>query len=319
MEWQQCTDLPGKLWVTSIAELDGKVYVGVYGGEGGCNYPFVYDFNKSKWSVLPELPSLYFGLVTVSSRKQLFAVGGISTSDNILKVTNKIFLWDEKFWKWLTPYPDMPTPRHSSSCISHGSAMIVAGGVSNLDPQIMTRAVEVLQFTDTVSQWSVVDQLPHVTHQAVPLIANDNLYIAGGYDGSGPGTCSIVSASLSHLLQSNNKASSGQVWNKLPDMPYCSFAINHYQGRLITFTGDHKVEQRDQDKAVLQLVPSIYLYNSDTKSWDYVDDTPHGYYLGKSVHINNSKILFVGGLTGVHDISCEDMMTACTVLTITSL
>jgi len=277
----------------------------------------MYDLNKSKWSVLPKLPSSSFGLVTVPSRKQLFAVGGIIMSDYILKVTNKVFLWDEKYWKWLTPYPDMPTARHSSSCISYESAVIVAGGVSNLNPQNMTRAVEVLQFTDTGSQWIVVDQLPHVTNEAVPLIINHDLYIAGGYDGSGAGICNIVCTSLPQLLQSNS-TSNGQVWNKLPDMPYCSFAINHYQGHLITFTGDHEVEQPDEDKPILKLVPSIHLYNPDTLSWDYVDDTPHGYYLGKSVHIDDNKILFVGGLTGVHDLSDDDLMTACTVLTITS-
>ena len=318
--WQQCTDLPGKLWTTSIAELDGKVYIVVYDAsvEGSRHYPYVYDANRKKWSVLPELPSQQFSLVTVSSRKQLFAIGGVIMSDNIVEVTNNVFLWDEKFGKWLTPYPDMPTARHSSSCASYESAVIIAGGVSRLNPQTMTRAVEVLQFTDTGSQWSVVDQLPHVTHEAVSLTVKDNLYIAGGYDDGGPSTCSIVSASLPQLLQSNNNTSSGQVWNKLPDMPYCSFAINHYQGHLITFTGDHRVEQPDNDESILQLVPSIYLYNPDTKSWDHVDDTPHGYYLGKSVHINEDKILFVGGLSGEHDISDDDVMTTCTMLNITS-
>ena len=129
----------------------------------------------------------------------------------------------------------------------------------------------------------------------------------------------MLSTSIPQLLESSNNYTSGKVWKKLPDMPYCSFAINHYKGRLIAFTGDYEVEAPDEeDNSVLQLSPSVQIYNPITRSWDYVGDTPHGYYLGKSVHINDDKIMFVGGLTGAHNVCDEDMMTTCTVLTFTS-
>ena len=210
----------------------------------------------------------------------------------------------------------MPTARLNCTSISHGLTVIVAGGITYLDPSTITRSVEVLHINDNNlhdSYWSVLEQLPHVVHDAIPLIVNDKLYIAEA------STCNVVTASLPELLQSsNNNTSSSQVWSKLPDMPYSSFSINHYQGHLITFTGDHRVERPGEDKPVWELVPLIHIYNPDTKTWDCVGDIPIGYYLCMSVHIRENKILFIGGLTGTHDTSNDDdLMTTCSILTLT--
>ena len=184
----------------------------------------------------------------------------------------------------------------------------------------MTGAVEVLHIKEhglfTKSYWSVVEQLPHFVRTAVPLIINDELYIAAGYDKKiGASTCNIVTASLPELLQSSNKnTSSDQVWYKLPDMPYSSYSINHYQGRLITFGGVPMVEQPDQDKLAFQSVPLIHIYNPDTSTWDCVGEIPHGYVLGRSVHIRENKILFIADLIGTHTPYHDHNMT--TILTL---
>ena len=299
-----------------MAELDGKVYVSGRSGRGGYTNPLMYDPNKDQWSTLPELPCWCFSLVTVTEKKQLLAIGGVTNNNGVVEYSNKLFLWDEKYNKWLTPYPNMPTARQQCSSISHGLTVIVAGGITCLDPLTITRSVEVLHINDNnlhKSYWSVVEQLPHVVYDAIPLIVNDKLYIAYGY------TCDVVTAPLPELLQSsNNNTSSSQVWSKLPDTPYSSISINHYQGHLITFTGDHKIERPDKDKPVCELVPLIYIYNPDTKTWDCVGDIPIGYYLGMSVHIRENKILFIGGLTGTHDTNKnDDIMTTCSKLTLT--
>ena len=307
----------------SVAELDGKVYVAGYSEGGGYQCSFMYDSNKDQWSTLPDLPCWYFSLVTVTEKKQLLAIGGITNNNGVIEMSNKVFLWDEKYNKWLTPYPNMPTARHSCPSISHGLTVIVAGGITCLDPSTITRSVEVLHINDNNlhdSYWSVVEQLPHVVCDAIPLIVHDKLYIAVGCDifPGGPSTCNVVTASLPELLQSsNNNTSSSQVWSKLPDMPYSSFSINHYQGHLISCTGGHKVERPDEDKPVWELVPLIHIYNPDTKSWDCVGDIPIGYLLGMSVHIRENKILFIGGGSGTHDTGTDDdIMTTCSILTL---
>ena len=319
--WQTC-DLPQKRWALSVAELGGKVYVTVAGSEFTYFDPLMYDSNKDQWSSIPALPYTTFSLVTVPGRKQLLAIGGKVTNGGVVEITNKVFLWDDENMKWTTPYPNMPTARCRCSCVSHGSTVIVAGGVTCMNPFTMTRAVEVLHIKEhslfTKSHWSVVERLPHVVYEAIPLIVDDKLYIAVGYDSRGPSTCNVVTASLPELLQSSNKnTSSGQVWNKLPDMPYSSYSINHYQGRLITFSGDYGIEQSGQDELVLQSVPLIHIYNPDTRTWDCVGEIPHGYLLGTSVHIRENKLLFIGGLTGTYDLSKDDdMIITCSILTL---
>ena len=189
--WQQCADLPGKCWVTAVAELQGNVYVTVSDGTGGYDTPFMYDTNKDRWSILPKLPCCHFSLVVVYNKKQLLAIGGI-THNNV--ITNKVFLWDGNNKKWLTPYPNMPTARYRCSSTSHRSTVIVAGGVIRSDPNILTRVVEVLHIKEhndwfSKSNWSVVEALPLSVYEAVPLIVNDKLYITVGY---GTSTITLV-------------------------------------------------------------------------------------------------------------------------------
>ena len=241
---------------------------------------------KDMWFVLPELPYSGFSLVAVPYKKQLLAIGGKITKGHIIKTTNKVFAWDENSQKWTTSYPNMPTARCYSSIICYELAVIVAGGVTSYDPWILTGVVEVLHIKEhsglfSKSQWSVVEPLPHVVYEAIPFITDDKLYIAVGIDDDEESTCNITTACIPELLQSNvKKARNGKVWNKLPDMPYSSPSINHYQGRLVIFTGDHKVEQPEQGKAVWELISLIHIYNPDTKCWDHVGKVPHDYLVG---------------------------------------
>lgn len=304
-----------------MAELDGNVYISVM--DGDCSYtdPFVYNTSSNAWGLLPPLPCGKFSLVAVQSMGQLLAIGGSSRCNDVLTMSNKVYMWDDKKADWVNPYPNMPTGRCVASTICHQYTVIVAGGIVGLRPYVMTRAVEVLHIERenlSNSYWSVVERLPYVVCDAVPLIVDENVYIAIGTDNEqGSSTLSIVTASLPKLLESSNAFSHGQVWEKLPDLPCASFSINHYCGRLLTFTGDRLVENPDEDKAIYELVPLIHMYNPDTKSWDYVGRITLGYYLGRSVHINENKILFIGGMNGKHDLNNNDLLTTCTMLVLT--
>ena len=163
----------------------------------------------------------------------------------------------------------------------------------------------------------MVEQLPHVTRDAVPLIVDDHLYIAGGYDSNHQSTCNIVAASLPALLQSGIKrTTNGKVWHKLPDMPYSPWSITHYQGRLIIINGDRKVALSEEN--TWRVIKQSYLFNTNANSWDYVGDDFHGYKLGRAVHLEENKIIFIGGITGTFDVSKEsDLVETCSILTFT--
>ena len=313
--WKPCADLPDKGWVLSVAKLDRKLYISMLFERGGYGAPLVYDPSEDQWASLPALPYTHFSLVAIPECKQLLAIGGMVKNHGTANVSNKVFLWDENNKKWGTPYPNMPTARYRCSSVSHGLNVIVAGGVTCQHPWTLTRTVEVLcinELKSTRSCWVVVEQLPHIVREAIPLIINEKLYIAQGHDNE-TRTCNIVTTSLPELLQSSNKdTSSSQVWNKLPDMPYSSYSISHYQGRLITFGGSHKVERPDGDKLVVQSVPMIHIYNSETKSWDCVAEIPQAYLLGKSIHTQENTIFFMGGLTGKYTRrNNDDMVMTC--------
>ena len=278
----------------------------------------MYDSYKDKWSELPKLPYSKFSLVVAPCKKQLLAIGGL-TSNN--EVSNKVFACDEDNKRWTTPYPNMPTARFYSSCVSYGSSVIVAGGVTCYDPWQLTRVVEVLHIKEhkslfSKSRWSIAQQLPHVIYAAVPLIIDDKLYIVSGFDNDKQSTRSIVTASLPELLQSSEKKT-GNVWQKLPDMPYTSQSIIHYQGRLIILNGDHLVEQSGVSESVWKLAQESFLYNPNTKSWDHVgDDLQNDYKLGKPVCIEENKVFFIGGYTGTFDSQNKnDLVKTCSLLT----
>ena len=297
------------------------MYITPYGEDGGYFTPLIYDIDGDKWSMLPKLPYASYFLVAVLDKNQLLAIGGEVGG----LTTNRVFVWDEKSQKWLTPYPNMSTARCHCSGVSHGSSVIVAGGVTNFNPYTLTGSVEVLHIKErsriSRSYWSVVKQLPYGICGLITLIIDNNLYVAGGSsDCKAKGvypSCGIVTASLPQVLKSSN--SSGQVWYKLPDMPYVSLSINHFQGHLIVFNGINLVEHPGKVESQYQLVPLVHLYNPNTRCWDCVGSSDYPYNLGRSVHIRENKILFVGGTTGTHDTSKkDDLVTSCVILTITS-
>ena len=317
---QRCPDLLVKCWPTSVAELDGKIYI-VAEDSSEATYPCVYDVIKGKWSQLPSLPYHKCSLVSVPDQKQLLAIGGCKKINDVVEVTGEVFVWNEDDKKWLVKYPNMCTARFSSSSIYHKLTVIVAGGVTCYYPWTMTSTVEILSIEKDVLQdefsqdrihWTKVEQLPYAVYDAIPLIVHDDLYIAGGFDKHNHGTCKIVTASLSELQKSGDKNTS--VWERLPDMPYSSFSINHYQGHLITFTGVSLGERPAQDKPMHQ----FHLYNPDTKSWDYVATASEGYIWGRSINIKEDVIFVVGGTTGtIYRGEDDNLVNTCLMLSFT--
>ena len=291
--------MPEKCWVNAVTEMDGKVYVSAMTSNGFP--PFMYDINREQWFPMPMLSRRYFVLVAVPSKKHLLAIGGSIEGT----MSDEVFLWEEKHKKWVIQYPNMPTPRCSITGICYRSTVIVAGGITQW---AVTRVVEVLYINDvspSYSYWSTVEQLPHGIYSAVPLLHNDNLYISSHATDFHVNTFTVITAPVPELLKSNNSSSSNSssnsLWSKLPDAPYSSYSMICYQGHLITFTGIHLVEELQRSKPVRKLVPIIHIYNPDTLSWDCVGYISCKYTLGRSVHIGDNKILFIGGLTGSYN------------------
>ena len=215
----------------------------------------------------------------------------------------------------------MLTARSRSSTASYDSSVIVAGGIINMETEISTKEVEVLSLTHL--QWYRVEPLPHVVHGAIPLIIENSVYYAVGYDDQVyvnkrlDSTCNIVKAYIPDLVGNNASINNGSVWKKLTDMPYSSWSFNYYKNNLIAFTGDSIVQPSENSNLTCQNVPLIYIYNPSTYLWDCVDDlngSTIDHYLGCSIHINENTILFLGGISGRHE-RVEDFVDSCYTLT----
>ena len=108
---------------------------------------YCYDPSQDKWTTLPPLPVVWFGLGQVNGK--LVVVGGVKSGSQI---SSEVYTYDERSRKWKQTIPPMPTARYSPGVLSLQSALIVAGGSS------YTAAVEI--FKPDTSQWYRTDPLP---------------------------------------------------------------------------------------------------------------------------------------------------------------
>ena len=83
-------DLPRPCWVSSVAELNGNVYVTPLQSEGGLPYPFKYDLVKNQ----SALPCVQFILVSIPNLNQLLAIaiGGLSDPGFVIP-DDKVFIY----------------------------------------------------------------------------------------------------------------------------------------------------------------------------------------------------------------------------------
>ena len=325
MKWDQVEDMTDKCMSTSVVELDGKVYAVLENTSARFLNVRVYNSETNTWSSMPPLQYGGASLATIPNKGQLLAIGGIYHPDsNCSNISKKAYVWDEKYEAWLTVYPDMPTPRCYCCSIGYKSMVIVAGGTLQYEGHRNTGAVEILMAHDTnprESHWCVVRSMPTLTYQyMVPVLIDDTLFIACGFRKGLPFSgYNILSAYIPALLKSTNR-DIHPTWNHLPELPYSSFSISHVNGHLVAFGGeqlDVTATRRLDGGHRLCSIPAIHVYKPVTHEWEQVGEIPHIYSLGCPVHLKENKIMFVGSFIDPSCVTDKDLMTTCSVVTIT--
>ena len=174
--WKQCNKLPVKLSQGKATVINGKVYCG--GGVTDDNdeedeyIVYCYDPSQDKWTSLPPLPVIWFGLSQVNGK--LVAVGGKKKNGG---GTNKVYTYEEQSQKWKQTIPPMPTARYSPGVLSLQSALVVAGGYT---PSVVD-IVEIFK-PDTL-QWYKTDPLPRNCRGVSLVTIGNTCYALGGYRG----------------------------------------------------------------------------------------------------------------------------------------
>ena len=296
LSWKQ-SKAPEIMFRGSVAVDDNMVY---------CNgrrstTVHTYDLQEEIWGRVTDCSYRDSCLVIV--RGMLTTVGGLSRGE----YTNSLLslMGEGRDGKWSPLFPPMPTKRQNAAAIYDGCSLIVAGG-SDGDNTLTT--VEVLN-TNTC-QWSTASSLLHPYYRATLGICGDRLYMLGGFDQHGRGTCSVLTCSIPELLQSCQTQSLAgklqaltlkkkQVWLHVADAPYYRFTCSVLCKRLIAVGGFDEAGKA---------TTTISAYNEKTDSWETMADMPTARRLALVATVSG-KMIVVGGLVGRTRLDTVEMAT----------
>ena len=218
-------------------------------------------------------PVYYFALTAY--RSQLVLVGGfefVDEGDDIL--TNK--LWTlHKYSHWQQTLPPMQSKRFSTSAVSHGDHLIVAGGGNAYDTSDI---VEVYNGQD----WSYVQPLPNQCGDMKSVVLDGHWYLMGGYDQDEE----VYYVSLDLLIAASSEASQPSVWKQLPNTPFWYSSPAVLGKRLVAIGGGH----------LPPYSKAIHAYSQNTESWVHVGDIPIGVANTCSARLPTGELTIIGGL-----------------------
>ena len=265
--------------------IGDNVYVG--GGlttfiEDGCTV-MVYSLASGSWSKLPPHETQWFGMAAVNN--QLVLVGGRSILYK--KVTGILAVWDEGSQTWTCTFPEMPTPRHSSSVISYQKRLVVAGGKTAKHSH--SNKVEIL---DTLSgQWYEGSLIPSACTEMSSAINGNMWYLSRGFTSVFDANKHVFSVCLDKLIFQALSQSAGNTsplpspWQTLTDTPLTHSTVLVLSGALLTVGGHDS--------------SAIHHYQPSSRSWVKVGDLPSERWRCGCTVLPNGEIFVVGGYTKI--------------------
>ena len=273
-----------------------KMYFGSCAADGHMAY-FRNHYNDNvnahngatgKWNKLPMCPYQNFDLVVVNG--VLTAVGGYSSGN----YTNKLFsLVGEG--KWVEQLPCMPTKRYNTAAVCSGKTLVVIGGSIR---RVYLKTVELLDIDSL--QWFIASELPHPLSQASATVCGDNLYLVSGWGDINNATKSVLTCSLSALVQSAKPATLGgrlekafsqteQVWREVASLPVILSTCASLNGQLIAVGG--------LDSDAKKTTNSVYAYDPTTDRWDVISTMPTARSRCLVAVLPGNQLMVVGGFT----------------------
>ncbi len=246
----------------SSVYLNGTLYVG--GGftdePGYRPHSSLYSFKPgvdSTWTVT-DTPTDWYTLVVHDS--ELLLVGGCEYLS-----ANKVFTM--RNGQFVEALPPMKERRQSSSAVSSGSALVVAGGRNTSG---VLSSVEV--FKD--GQWTTAPSLPSTRSGMQSALHGDQWYLITSLG-------KVFRTSLQSLISGSDQSP----WETLPDAPNNCSAAAFCGGRLLSIGGE---DYRNHTTA-------IYAFSSNTQSWVHVPDLPVSLTQSSAVVLPIGELMVIGG------------------------
>ena len=238
-----------------------------------CSWNQIYSYNK-RWSKLTRCAYSDSSLAVI--RGLLTAIGGRSggQQNKLLSLVNE---------KWVEHFPPMPTKRSYTATVTTQHHLIVAGG---WDGSRRLNTVEVMNIQTLV--WSTAASLPQPYSNASAAICGDQLYMLGGHGC----TKSVLTCSLTSLLQSRSKTSSHPVWKRISDAPVYRSTCVAVDGELLAVGGEN-----DQSKAT----SAVYQHDTNSDLWRHISNMPMFRYHCFVVVLPTNEMMVVGGSEGMRN------------------
>ena len=267
LEWEECPSLPEGMYNAQAEFLDGTLHVG-----GGITTWSLRD-DARLYSCIPggdgswtatDTPTYFSALTTYDSH--LLLVGGKEYTSE--QITNKIYTMIDGEFKELLP--PMRLKRRSSSAVSSGSVLAVAGGFGGSG---ILSSVEVYNN----GQWTSGQSLPDACYDMKSVFHGDK-WILIGSDGQ---RTKVYCVSLQSLVSGTEQSP----WETLPDVPFPHSAAAVFGGRILSIGGGNYCNPTS----------SIYAYSRDTQSWIHVGDLPMPLCSTCAIVVPSGELIVLGG------------------------
>jgi hypothetical protein len=271
INWGEGGSAPLKM-NSRAALMDGNV---AYFMKRSCEV-YSYNVSSKKWSKLAKYLYCDSSLAVING--QLTAIGGCERINDMDTYTNKLLILPG----YKEVFPPMPTKRRETTAVTSKKHLIVAGGAMGLSDADTVNIVEVMDINNLV--WSTAASLPHPYRLASgTILCGDKLYLLGGLDDKDT-TKSVLTCSLTELLQSSPQSSS--IWHRVADAPAYLSTCAAVDGELLAVGGcdtDYKPSS------------TIHKYNPTFNSWDLISNMPTARYKSIVAVLPTNEMMVIGG------------------------
>ena len=283
IKWTQCCDLPVGMFQAQGVYLKGKIYIG--GGNTGdpITETLVFEYNPrtDSWQPLPPTYTTNFGLCKLEG--ELILVGGIIDGT---KVTSSVMVFDSFTKRWKESLPAMEMARHSPSCVSTRSAIVVFGGVS-LTGELLS-SIEVMKSENF--QWYTAGYLSRsaILCHSSPALIYESIYLLGGYKSSTANSSSKEAHSSPISLLLSYTGMTPYAWSPLPSLPHHQSTAACIGSCLVAMGGANSAYTPPIHR-------SIHAYSPSANAWVYVGELPYAFCHGTAVSLPNNEFYVIGG------------------------
>ena len=293
--WETAADAPIKGRGNTAVWLNGLVYMG--GGydceeqrpSQGSYVIYCFDPVKNLWISPINAPYCFFAMTTL--KDGLITVGG---QDARYKRTNQILTMEAG---QLRNYTKMITPISSATAVGHQEMLIITGGWND-EGKILSQT-EV--FDSNSGEWYTCNNLPQPFHSGKLVVADNVVYLLGGFGEDHKPSSAVFTASLDALSKHKLK------WNTHKDTPWsCSTPITLSGTHLLTIGGRRKTGYDRYTRSA-----DIHKLSKGSQNWKVIGYVPSARASPAAVSVGDNKIIVIGGRSGDGEVANTVWIGSC--------